>query len=121
MLNLDEAVLALGRLYRREILVFNDDADWNKANRHQAYRQYILWTHGRLGAGDRRVIPSCSVWRIRDKNPYHFGQYTGFPACRIGLKGQYFRVFFDGLFSFTLKSYRYSNCCIFFISQHIKI
>ena len=66
---LDEAVLALGRLYRRDILVLDDNADWNKANRHQAYRQYILWTHGRLRAGDRRVIPSCSVWRIRYKYP----------------------------------------------------
>ena len=41
MLILDEAVLALRRLYRRDILVFDDDADWNKANRHQAYKQFI--------------------------------------------------------------------------------
>ena len=56
VLILDEAVLALGRLYRRYNMVFDDDVDWNKANRHQAYRQFMMWTHGRLGAGDRRVL-----------------------------------------------------------------
>ena len=55
VLILDEAVLALGRLYL-ETFVVNDDVDWNKANRHQAYRQFIMRTHGRLGAGDRRVL-----------------------------------------------------------------
>ncbi|XP_062582972.1 P2X purinoceptor 7-like [Saccostrea cucullata] len=84
VLILDEAVLALGRIYRRDVLVFDDDADWNKANRHQGYRQYVLWTHGRLGAGDRRVIPSCCVWQIRDKYPDPFGQYTGFVPGRLG-------------------------------------
>lgn len=42
VLVLDEAVLTLGRMYRRDILVFDDDADLNRANRHQGYRQYIL-------------------------------------------------------------------------------
>lgn len=84
VLVLDEAVLALGRMYRRDILVFDDDADLNRANRHQGYRQYILWSHGRLGAGDRRVIPSCCVWKIRDKYPDPFGQYKGFVHGRLG-------------------------------------
>lgn len=84
VLILDEAVLALARLYRRDILVFDDEADVRKANRHQAYRQFILWTFGRLTVGDRRVVPSCSVWKIRDKFPDPFGQYTGFKPSRLG-------------------------------------
>ena len=84
VLILNEGVLSLARLYRRDVLVFNDDADIRKANRHQAYRQFILWTHGQLGVGDRRVIPSCCVWKIRDKFPDPFGQYTGFVPSRLG-------------------------------------
>ncbi|XP_048746229.1 P2X purinoceptor 7-like [Ostrea edulis] len=78
ILILNEAVLALARLYRQDILAQPDDGDRNKANRHTAYRQFVLWHHGRLGTGDRRVLPSCCIWRIRDKFPDQFGQYTGF-------------------------------------------
>lgn len=84
ILVLEEEVLAIARLMRRDILVIDDESDLNKANRHQAYRQFILWQHGRLGTGDRRVIPSCSVWAIRDKYPDAFGQYTGFIPSRFG-------------------------------------
>lgn len=67
-------------MYRRDILVFDDDADLNRANRHHGYRQYILWSHGRLGAGDRRV----AVWKIKDKYPDPFEQYKGFVPGRFG-------------------------------------
>ena len=83
MLVLDEAVLALARMYRRDVLVINDEVDVRKGNRHQAYRQFVLWHHGRLGAGQRMVIPSCCVWRIRDKFPDAFGQYKGFIPSRL--------------------------------------
>ncbi|XP_060067060.1 uncharacterized protein LOC132547309 [Ylistrum balloti] len=83
VLVLDEAVLALARLYRQDTFALPEEEDWNKANRHAAYRQYIFWQLGRLGTGDRRVIPSCAVWKIRERYPDQFGQYTGFKASRL--------------------------------------
>lgn len=84
VLILDEAVLAIARMYRRDLLVIEDEEDINKSNRHAAYRQFVLWQYGRLGAGQRRVIPSCCVWKIRDKYPDQFSQYKGYIPSRLG-------------------------------------
>lgn len=46
--------------------------------RKAACRQCILWGLGKLGQGNRRVVPSCAVLKIRRTNPSPNGQYMGF-------------------------------------------
>ena len=63
-----------------------NNADWlNSARRFHpatfrktAYRQYVLWRWGHLGYGNRRVIPSCIIWKIRDSFPEPDGEYMGY-------------------------------------------
>lgn len=57
----------------------NDRVDNStRAFRKQAYRHYILDTHGYLGKGNRRVAPSCVVICIRRHYPSPTGIYMGF-------------------------------------------
>lgn len=50
----------------------------NRILRLAAYRQFTWWIHIRLGKAVRKVIPSCSVWSIRDAYPEEDNGYTGF-------------------------------------------
>ena len=48
--------------------------------RKAGYRQFILWEHGYLGKGNRRVIPSCAVKMMRNQYPSPDNVYMGFRA-----------------------------------------
>lgn len=86
LLVLEPMVLNLANQYRNDIFVLDINEnmdDHNKSLRHAAYRQFTMWRCGYLGANNRKVIPSCCVWTIRDKFPNLAGNYTGYRANRL--------------------------------------
>lgn len=80
---LDPLVLGVARAYRNELLGGGRQIEPNNANRHAAYRQFVLRRYGRLGNRNRRAIPSCVVCRIRDTFPDPFGIYVGYIPGRL--------------------------------------
>ena len=79
---LDANVLDIAMRYKEDILVIEHPRN-NENFRHSAYRQFVLWQHGRLGRGNRVVVPGCCVLAIRARYPSPNGIYTGFRPARL--------------------------------------
>ena len=79
---LDREVLNLAIRSRCDIRAEEPDYSSN-SYRKAAYRQYCLWKYGKLGSGNRQVLPSCTVLMIRHGYPAPNGVYLGFRASWI--------------------------------------
>lgn len=69
-------------LYREPLSDLTEGEQRIAALRNCSYRQYISW---RIGAPPREsipVMPSCSVWRIREEYSSQDGEYTGMRPSR---------------------------------------
>jgi len=76
---IDRHVLELAIRARCDIRV--EPLDFSMASfRKAGYRQFVLWEHGYLGKGNRRIIPSCAVTKIRNQYPAPDNVYMGFRA-----------------------------------------
>lgn len=58
---LDELVLKVAIRCRNDALAEPRDNDYNRSHRHTAYRQYVMWMHGRLGAENQKKIFQAAV------------------------------------------------------------
>ena len=50
-----------------------EDQCSNRSLRYAAYKQFVWWIFKSLGKGNRRVIPSYVIWKIRNTYPEHDG------------------------------------------------
>ena len=74
---LNRNVLAVGILNASDF--FGSLVEFKPSNFRQiAYRQYIIFNHGYLGRRNRKVVPSCVVWKVRDNYPAPDNNYIGF-------------------------------------------
>ena len=72
---LDREVLQLAIRARCDISA--DEPDYStQSYRKAAYRQYTLWKFGKLGRGNRKILPSCVVIVIRQAYPAPDGNKT---------------------------------------------
>lgn len=53
LLVIDKLVLAGAQMYRQDVMALPQEEDWNNEKRQAAYRQFVLWHHGRLSVGVR--------------------------------------------------------------------
>ena len=75
---MDQVTLEVAVQTNNIVYADRDDHHQNVNLRHMAYRQYVIWYYGKLGAGNRVVVPSCVVTEIRRRYPSADGHYTGF-------------------------------------------
>ena len=88
---IDREVLQLAIRARCDIRA--DEPDYTtQSYRKAAYRQYTLWKYGKLGRGNRKILPPCVVLSIRqaypapDEKKYWFSSFIETPH-RLFIQG----------------------------------
>ena len=71
------AALTVARAQVADLLHFEEHNE-NRAFRFQAYRQFTLWAHGKLGRRAAKIIPVYCTVAIRNKYPDPEGKYKVF-------------------------------------------
>ncbi|KAK6313008.1 hypothetical protein J4Q44_G00163550 [Coregonus suidteri] len=79
---LSRPVLEAVLLYREPLCELTEAEQRTTALRHCAYIQYISWRFGAPLRESLPVMPSCSVWRIREEYSSQDGEYTGLRPSR---------------------------------------
>ncbi len=81
---LNPQVLTQLMRWRRDLLGLRNQPipDLNRAMRFAAYTQHTFMRYGYLGPDNRRAVPSCVVWRVRDAFPDPLGNYVDFIPSR---------------------------------------
>lgn len=83
---LNEGTLRLARRIWNDLRAEVDGRDIGETNRqfrYAAYRNFVMWQYGILGPGNRVVLPSCCVTRVRNAYPDPNGVYVGFIPARV--------------------------------------
>lgn len=74
---LDRDVLSVAIVNRSDN--FADEPDYSPSSYTKAaYHQWIMWQIGCTGRDNRRVVPSCVVWAVRNRYPAPDGIYLGY-------------------------------------------
>ena len=58
-------------------LIANDSS--NRSLRYAAYKQFIWWVFKKVGKGNKRVVASCVLWKMKELDPevcHVFGRKT---------------------------------------------
>ena len=82
----DSQMLCLQKLILENVFVGIDETrenpletnSSNRSIRFAAYKQFVWLVYKKLGKGNRRVISSCVLWKIRETFPEENGSYIPF-------------------------------------------
>ena len=69
----------------------------NRLSRFAIYKQFVWWIYQRLGRGNRRVLPSCILWKIREHYPRANGRYVLENEGEKNIRSLYYKAYITKL------------------------